>query len=107
MRHLHPLHRQEAEPDVKGHLGIGQVFPDPARDIQERFLQHVVRRHTTGQAPIQPNVQHPPQPFTVEHEQLAEGLAIVRAQALEQYCGLLVNVHRHALPSLVKHRSGF
>jgi hypothetical protein len=93
MNHLHPLHREVAKPDVKRHRRIGQVLLDSTRHVEIRFLQHIVGGDSTGQPAIEANVQHPPEPVAIEHEQLAEGFTLSGPEPVEQEARLFGNTH--------------
>ena len=81
---LERLAGQEAEPEERGHVRLGEVFPRPTGDLEIGVLEHVGRVDAPLQPPVEAEPDHPPQPLAVPGEQLGQGPLVPPFEADEQ-----------------------
>jgi hypothetical protein len=99
VQRLEPLHGQETQPEKRRHSRIGRVLRQAARSIQERLLEHVLGIDPPLQAAVEPQPNHPAEPFAVPGEELPERMMISCVDAARQDV-VGVCVVRHVRPPM-------
>ena len=89
------LSGQKAEPEKRGHLGVGKIGISALGDIDERLLQDIRRVDASQKTAIQPKPDHPPEPLAMLNEQRRQARQVGRRTCV----GLLAQIVR-----LVRHR---
>ncbi len=88
------LAHAEPEPEEGRQLGLAKILLEPGGDVEEGLLQDVRGVEPRLEAPVHPQLDHPPQPAPVPLEQTHQRPFIPPAEPLHQL-GRVLELARH------------
>jgi hypothetical protein len=72
------------QPKTKRQLGVGRVFRQASRRVEERFLEHIRVIHAALQQAAQAYVHHPFEPIAMPRKHLVGHLFVAAGRPLQE-----------------------
>jgi hypothetical protein len=102
MQSQQALPGDEPKPEEERHSGMAQVFGQPFRSFELRFLQHIGWIDSPTESSVQSQSNHAPQSIAVALEQLSQNRSIAACGPIEQvvrFRGIVLRDHAGTMVS--------